>query len=70
MEPKDVILGQYKASGGAKVDACVNGLTPTYFAAALYIDNAFFKVVVHDVIQRSCLTVGKLYDNAWPNHHV
>ncbi|KAH1071407.1 hypothetical protein AAZX31_03G209500 [Glycine max] len=40
LEPKDVILGQYKASGGAKVDACVNGLTPTYFAAALYIDNA------------------------------
>jgi len=35
-----VILGQYKASGGAKVDTCLNGLTPTYFAAALYIDNA------------------------------
>ncbi|XP_020212602.1 inactive glucose-6-phosphate 1-dehydrogenase 4, chloroplastic [Cajanus cajan] len=40
LEPKDVILGQYKASGGDKVDACLNGLTPTYFAAALYIDNA------------------------------
>ncbi|KHN43362.1 Glucose-6-phosphate 1-dehydrogenase 4, chloroplastic [Glycine soja] len=40
LEPKDVILGQYKTSGGAKVDACLNGLTPTYFAAALYIDNA------------------------------
>lgn len=40
LEPKDVILGQYKVSGGDKVDACLNGLTPTYFAAALYIDNA------------------------------
>ncbi|XP_057439065.1 inactive glucose-6-phosphate 1-dehydrogenase 4, chloroplastic [Lotus japonicus] len=40
LEPKDVILGQYKASSGDKVDACINGLTPTYFAAALYIDNA------------------------------
>ncbi|XP_027349747.1 inactive glucose-6-phosphate 1-dehydrogenase 4, chloroplastic isoform X2 [Abrus precatorius] len=40
LEPKDVILGQYKASGNDKVDVCLNGLTPTYFAAALYIDNA------------------------------
>ncbi|TKY61587.1 Glucose-6-phosphate 1-dehydrogenase 4 [Spatholobus suberectus] len=40
LEPKDVVLGQYKASGGDKVDPCLNGLTPTYFAAALYIDNA------------------------------
>ncbi|XP_061366226.1 inactive glucose-6-phosphate 1-dehydrogenase 4, chloroplastic [Gastrolobium bilobum] len=40
LEPKDVILGQYKASSRDKVDVCLNGLTPTYFAAALYIDNA------------------------------
>ncbi|KAJ7973234.1 Glucose-6-phosphate 1-dehydrogenase [Quillaja saponaria] len=40
LEPSDVILGQYKASSGDKIDACLNTLTPTYFAAALYIDNA------------------------------
>ncbi|KAJ1417197.1 hypothetical protein SESBI_16891 [Sesbania bispinosa] len=40
LEPKDVILGQYKTSNRDKVDVCLNGLTPTYFAAALYIDNA------------------------------
>lgn len=39
MEPSDVILGQYKASAGDKVDVCWNSLTPTFFAAALYIDN-------------------------------
>ncbi|XP_062003458.1 inactive glucose-6-phosphate 1-dehydrogenase 4, chloroplastic isoform X1 [Rosa rugosa] len=40
LEPSDVILGQYKARAGDKVDAYMNSLTPTYFAAALYIDNA------------------------------
>ncbi|CAK8544533.1 unnamed protein product [Lathyrus sativus] len=40
LEPKDVILGQYKASSKDKVDKCLDGPTPTYFAAALYIDNA------------------------------
>lgn len=40
MEPSDVILGQYRASTGEKVDVCLNSLTPTFFAAALYIDNA------------------------------
>lgn len=40
LEPSDVILGQYKASTKDKVDIYTNSLTPTYFAAALYIDNA------------------------------
>ncbi|KAF5454219.1 hypothetical protein F2P56_023900 [Juglans regia] len=40
MEPSDVILGQYKGSTGDKVDVSLNSLTPTFFAAALYIDNA------------------------------
>ncbi|KAI4349876.1 hypothetical protein L6164_010421 [Bauhinia variegata] len=40
LEPRDVILGQYKASSGNKVDVCLDSLTPTYFASALYIDNA------------------------------
>ncbi|XP_028791494.1 inactive glucose-6-phosphate 1-dehydrogenase 4, chloroplastic [Neltuma alba] len=40
LEPKDVILGQYKASKENHVDVSLNRLTPTYFAAALYIDNA------------------------------
>ncbi|KAL6139123.1 hypothetical protein ACLB2K_064400 [Fragaria x ananassa] len=40
LEPSDVILGQYKARAGDKVDVYMNSLTPTYFAAALYIDNA------------------------------
>ncbi|XP_058738478.1 inactive glucose-6-phosphate 1-dehydrogenase 4, chloroplastic-like isoform X1 [Vicia villosa] len=40
LEPKDVILGQYKASSRDKVDKILDGPTPTYFAAALYIDNA------------------------------
>ena len=35
-----MILGQYKASMKEKVDVYSNTLTPTYFAAALYIDNA------------------------------
>ncbi|XP_015874756.3 inactive glucose-6-phosphate 1-dehydrogenase 4, chloroplastic isoform X1 [Ziziphus jujuba] len=40
LEPSDIILGQYKASTKDKVDVYLNSLTPTYFAAALYIDNA------------------------------
>ncbi|KAL5060871.1 hypothetical protein RYX36_032475 [Vicia faba] len=40
LEPKDIILGQYKASSRDKVDKSLDGPTPTYFAAALYIDNA------------------------------
>lgn len=40
LKPKDVILGQYKESGGNKVDVSLNHQTPTYFAAAFYIDNA------------------------------
>ncbi|CAJ2631766.1 unnamed protein product [Trifolium pratense] len=40
LEPKDVILGQYKASSRDRIDKCLDGPTPTYFAAALYIDNA------------------------------
>lgn len=40
LEPSDVILGQYKATSGHKVDVSLSSLTPTFFAAALYIDNA------------------------------
>lgn len=40
LEPSDVILGQYKGSTKDEVDVYTNSLTPTYFAAALYIDNA------------------------------
>lgn len=40
LDPSDVILGQYKAISGDKVDVNLNNLTPTFFAAALYIDNA------------------------------
>ncbi|KAL4202229.1 hypothetical protein AMTRI_Chr02g220040 [Amborella trichopoda] len=36
----DVVLGQYKASATDKTDIYLNSLTPTFFAAALYIDNA------------------------------
>ncbi|XP_007031222.2 PREDICTED: glucose-6-phosphate 1-dehydrogenase 4, chloroplastic [Theobroma cacao] len=39
LEPSDVILGQYKATSGDKVDVSLSSLTPTFFAAALYIDN-------------------------------
>jgi len=35
----DVVLGQHKASS-EKVDTYMDSLTPTFFAAALYIDNA------------------------------
>ncbi|OMO86216.1 glucose-6-phosphate dehydrogenase [Corchorus capsularis] len=40
LEPSDVILGQYKATSGDKVDVSLSSLTPTFFAGALYIDNA------------------------------
>ncbi|PON69615.1 glucose-6-phosphate dehydrogenase [Parasponia andersonii] len=40
LEPSDVILGQYKASMKDRVDMYTDTLTPTYFAAALHIDNA------------------------------
>ncbi|KAM7266140.1 hypothetical protein ACFE04_019524 [Oxalis oulophora] len=40
LDPKDVILGQYKAVSGDKVGFHTNNVTPTYFVAALYIDNA------------------------------
>ena len=40
MEPCNVILGHYKDTSGDKVDVKLNSLTPTYFAAALYIGNA------------------------------
>ncbi|KAF6138416.1 hypothetical protein GIB67_003794, partial [Kingdonia uniflora] len=39
-EPGDIILGQCKASSPDKVDVYSNNLTPTFFAAAMYIDNA------------------------------
>lgn len=35
-----MILGQYKATSEDKVDVSLRSLTPTFFAAALYIDNA------------------------------
>lgn len=35
----DVVLGQYKNSAD-KSSCYMNSLTPTFFAAALYIDNA------------------------------
>ncbi|KAG6599167.1 Inactive glucose-6-phosphate 1-dehydrogenase 4, chloroplastic, partial [Cucurbita argyrosperma subsp. sororia] len=40
LEPSDVVLGQYKSSAKDKVDLFLDDLTPTYFAGALYIDNA------------------------------
>ncbi|KAK8573594.1 hypothetical protein V6N13_009683 [Hibiscus sabdariffa] len=40
LEPSDVILGQYKATSQDKVDVSLSSRTPTFFAAALYIDNA------------------------------
>ncbi|KAJ6380423.1 hypothetical protein OIU76_016981 [Salix suchowensis] len=40
LDPSDVILGQCKATSGDKVGVNLNNLTPTFFAAALYIDNA------------------------------
>lgn len=35
-----MILGQYKATSGNDVDLYLNDLTPTFFAAALFIDNS------------------------------
>ncbi|KAG5525504.1 hypothetical protein RHGRI_031973 [Rhododendron griersonianum] len=40
LEPSNVILGQYKASSEDKVHTYSDTLTPTFFAAALFIDNA------------------------------
>ncbi|KAJ9681689.1 hypothetical protein PVL29_017868 [Vitis rotundifolia] len=40
LELSNVILGQFKASSEDHVDIYLNNLTPTFFAAALYIDNA------------------------------
>lgn len=40
LEPSDVVLGQYKSNTKDKVDLFLDNLTPTYFAGALYIDNA------------------------------
>ncbi|XP_021734511.1 glucose-6-phosphate 1-dehydrogenase 4, chloroplastic-like isoform X3 [Chenopodium quinoa] len=40
LEPKDVILGQYKAMSKDKIDVSVTSMTPSFFAAALYINNA------------------------------
>ncbi|KAJ4834791.1 Inactive glucose-6-phosphate 1-dehydrogenase 4, chloroplastic, partial [Turnera subulata] len=40
LDPADVILGQYKASAEENVGINLTSSTPTYFAAALYIDNA------------------------------
>lgn len=40
LELDDIVLGQYKASSGSTDDVYLNSLTPTFFAGALYIDNA------------------------------
>ncbi|KAK4787210.1 hypothetical protein SAY86_011043 [Trapa natans] len=40
LEPSDVILGKYKATYGDEVHVNNTNLTPTYFAGALFIDNA------------------------------
>ncbi|KAL1225506.1 Inactive glucose-6-phosphate 1-dehydrogenase 4 [Cardamine amara subsp. amara] len=40
LDPRDVILGQYKSSSQEKNGVVLNGVDPTYCAAALYIDNA------------------------------
>ncbi|XP_010674539.1 inactive glucose-6-phosphate 1-dehydrogenase 4, chloroplastic isoform X2 [Beta vulgaris subsp. vulgaris] len=40
LQPSDVILGQYKARSEDKFDVSVTSMTPTFFAAALYINNA------------------------------
>lgn len=40
LEPNDVILGQYEATYGDEVNVKTTNLTPTFFAAALFIDNA------------------------------
>lgn len=40
LDPRDVILGQYKSSSQERNGVDLNGVDPTYCAAALYIDNA------------------------------
>lgn len=40
LEPSDVILGQCTPTPGGKGDTKLEKATPTFFAAALYIDNA------------------------------
>ncbi|KAJ6800443.1 glucose-6-phosphate 1-dehydrogenase 4, chloroplastic isoform X2 [Iris pallida] len=40
LELDDIVLGQHKASSTEKIDPYMDSLTPTFFAAALYIDNA------------------------------
>lgn len=40
LELDDIVLGQYKASSNSMDDVYLNSLTPTFFAGALYIDNA------------------------------
>ncbi|XP_057963086.1 inactive glucose-6-phosphate 1-dehydrogenase 4, chloroplastic isoform X3 [Malania oleifera] len=40
VELSDVVLGQYKSMAEDKVDVNLSNLTPTFCAAALYIDNA------------------------------
>lgn len=40
LELGDVVLGQYKGNSADRIDVYQNNLTPTFFAAALYIDNA------------------------------
>ncbi|KAL1225206.1 Inactive glucose-6-phosphate 1-dehydrogenase 4 [Cardamine amara subsp. amara] len=40
LDPRNVILGQYKSSSQEKNGVVLNGVDPTYCAAALYIDNA------------------------------
>ncbi|KAL2460685.1 Glucose-6-phosphate 1-dehydrogenase 4 [Abeliophyllum distichum] len=40
LEPSDVILGECTPTPGGKGDAKLEKATPTFFAAALYIDNA------------------------------
>ncbi|XP_019187836.1 PREDICTED: glucose-6-phosphate 1-dehydrogenase 4, chloroplastic isoform X2 [Ipomoea nil] len=40
IEPSDVILGRYDANPKGQVDGNLSNLAPTYFSAALYIDNA------------------------------
>lgn len=36
----DVVLGQHKVNSSEKVNSCMDSLTPTFFAAVLYIDSA------------------------------
>lgn len=39
LELDDVVLGQYKGNSGDMDDVYLNSLTPTFFVAALYVDN-------------------------------